>query len=236
LVSSVFAVVFFVWYPKPAFDVVGASSIVRLLVVVDLVAGPLLTLIVFRHGKPGLKFDLAIIALMQIAALMYGAHRLYTERPQYLVFAIDRVEFVSNKSIDLSEIRFPELREKPVTQLIKVFARRPQDAEELQEYLDSVMVDGKPDLERRPEFWEPWSAGTEEIRKQVRSIGMINTDDPLEKKRLSRAIEAYGSEHPDLGILPIGAVDEDISLLIDRETLEILGAIRVDPWGKTSAE
>ena len=36
------------------------------------VVGPLLTLIVFRAGKPGMKFDLAVIGLVQVAALAYG--------------------------------------------------------------------------------------------------------------------------------------------------------------------
>jgi hypothetical protein len=236
LVGGVFTVVFYAWYPSPAFEVVGASSIIRLLVAVDLIVGPLLTLVVYKHGKPGLKFDLAVIALIQIAALVYGAHRLYAERPQYLVFATDRVEFVSNKGIDTSGIRFADLRDKPLTQLIKVFARRPVDAEEVQRYLDSVLVDGMPDLERRPEYWEPWSAGAEVIRDKALPVKDFKTADPLEIKRLNAAIDKYGSEHADLGILPIGAVDEDIGLLVDRETLEVLGLIRVNPWAQEQTQ
>ncbi|MEQ9561519.1 MAG: TfpX/TfpZ family type IV pilin accessory protein [Woeseiaceae bacterium] len=236
LVSGVFAVVFFAWYPSPSFEVVGASSIIGLLIAVDLVIGPMLTLIVYKHGKPGLKFDLAVIALIQIAALAYGGYRLYEERPQYVVFVVDRVEFVSNKGIDTSEIRFAELNEKTTTKLTMVFARRPDDAEGFQRYLDSVLVDGKPDLERRPEYWEPWSAGAGEIREQARSIEDFEGADPLEKKELDAAIEKYSSEHPDLGILPIGSVDANIALLIDRETLDILGLIRVDPWRETQEQ
>lgn len=230
LLSVVFAVVFFSWYPKPAFEVVGASSIIRLLIAVDLVMGPLLTLVVFKHGKPGLKFDLAVIALMQIGALAYGAHRLYDERPQYMVFAVDRVEFVSIKRIDTSEIQFDELRTGPLTKLIKVFARRPQDPEDFQRYLDSIMVDGKPDLEARPEYWEPWLAGADEIREQLRLIGDIQPRDPGDEEKIAAAIDKYGSEHASLGVLPIGAIDEDIGLLVDQDSLEVVGILRVNPW------
>jgi hypothetical protein len=233
LVSCVFAVVFLAWYPQPAFEVVGAFPVIRMLVVVHLLIGPLLTMVVYKQGKPGLKFDLAFIVLVQIAALIYGAHRLHAERPQYLVFAVDRVEYVSDEGIDTSEIRFAELRDRPLTKLVNVFARRPEDAGEFQRYLDSVMTEGKPDLERRPEFWEPWSAGAEEIRKAVRPIGKIVTADPHEKKTLNQALNDYGSEYPNLGVLPIGGVQEDFGLLVDRETLEVLGAIRVNPWGQS---
>ena len=112
LVGNVVAIVFWIWYPKPSFEVAGTFSIIGLLVAVDLVLGPLLTMIIFKQGKPGLKFDLCFIATVQIVALAYGSYVLYIERPAYLVFAIDRIEFVSGKQIDQSAIRFDELKMK----------------------------------------------------------------------------------------------------------------------------
>ena len=50
---------FGLWYPPPYFHAAGADELILLLVGVDLTLGPLLTLIVFRSGKRGLKFDLA---------------------------------------------------------------------------------------------------------------------------------------------------------------------------------
>lgn len=235
LVACVFSVVFLVWYPKPAFEVVGAFNIIRLLVMVDVIIGPLLTLVVYKHGKPGLKFDMAFIALVQLTALIYGAYRLYDERPQYMVFVIDRVEFVSEKRIDSSELRFDELKNRPLNKLVRVFARRPDDPEEFQKYMDSLMVEGKPDLEARPEYWEPWSAGAEEIREHVRLIEDLDPVDEKERENISRAVAEYGASHSKLGILPIGSVDDDVALLVDGDTLEVLGALRVDPWARAQS-
>ncbi len=123
-----------------------------MLVGVDLVLGPLLTMIVYRHGKSGLKFDLSVIALVQLAALIYGANILYEEKPHYLVFVIDRLEFVAQKDIDPLVMRFEETQTSRFAGLVKVFARRPEDPEEYQRYFNSVMYDDKPDLERRPEY------------------------------------------------------------------------------------
>lgn len=61
--------ILFQWYPQPLFSTDGGWRIIRIIVGVDLVLGPLLTLIVFKAGKPGLKFDLTIIAFLQITAL-----------------------------------------------------------------------------------------------------------------------------------------------------------------------
>jgi hypothetical protein len=45
-----------------------------------------LTLIVFNHNKSSLKFDLAVIALLQTAALIYGTWTIHQTRPIALAF------------------------------------------------------------------------------------------------------------------------------------------------------
>ena len=57
------------WYPLPYFHTDGGWRGIRIIAGVDLVLGPLLTLIVFKPGKPGLKFDLTLIGLAQAVAL-----------------------------------------------------------------------------------------------------------------------------------------------------------------------
>jgi len=95
IVGAACAVIFFVWYPYPYFQAAGAWNVLRVLIGVDLVLGPLLTLIVFKPGKRGLKSDLACIALVQIAALVYGLTVIHRERPYFMVFALDRFFLLS---------------------------------------------------------------------------------------------------------------------------------------------
>jgi len=228
LVGTVFAIVFWVWYPKPAFEVAGAMSIIGLLVGVDLVLGPLLTLVVYKHGKPGLKFDLTVIVLIQFVALVYGTYTLHDEKPHYLVFSVDRLEFVAKKQVDQTAIRYDELRKKPFAELIQVFARAPEDPDEFQRFLDSVMFEGRPDLESRAEYWEPWDAGTDVIRRRIKQIEDLDATTSREEATLARAIDKYAGAN--LGVLPIGGIEADIGMLLDQDTLEILGVLHVNPW------
>lgn len=229
LVGTVIGIVYWIWYPEPTLEVVGAFPIIKLLVLVDLMVGPLLTLIVFVHGKPGLKFDLTVIALLQISALLYGSYRLFDEKPDYLVFAIDRLEFVSSKQIDRSAIRFEGSESERFARLTQVFARLPENPEEYQRYLGSVM-DGQPDLERRAEYWESWAAGADAIRSSVKPIDAIKATSTKERENISRAIEDYGDQHPNLGVLPIGGIERDLGMLIDGDTLEVLDLLDANPW------
>jgi hypothetical protein len=74
------------WYPGILFDTGNGWKAIGIIVGIDLVLGPLLTLIVFNHNKSSLKFDLAIIALVQTAALVYGAWTIHQNRPIALAF------------------------------------------------------------------------------------------------------------------------------------------------------
>ena len=76
-------IVFFVWYPDPLQDAVGVTEIFLILLSVDIVIGPLLTLLVYKPGKPSLKFDLSVIALLQLVALCYGMNTVFQGRPAF---------------------------------------------------------------------------------------------------------------------------------------------------------
>ena len=77
------------WYPEPLFSNDGGWVVIRIIAGVDLVLGPLLTLIIFKPGKPGLKFDLAMIALVQFLALSWGVWNSYNERPAAIIYSVD---------------------------------------------------------------------------------------------------------------------------------------------------
>lgn len=79
--------VLFVWYPDLFFATDGGWQGMRIIIFVDLVLGPLLTLIVFKAGKPGLKFDLTCIGIFQLVCLAAGTWLVFSERPIAIVYA-----------------------------------------------------------------------------------------------------------------------------------------------------
>jgi hypothetical protein len=87
LVGALGAAVYFLWYPPPYFEFDGGWNVMRVVLLVDVVLGPVLTLIVFRRGKPGLKRDLAIIGSLQLVAFVYGVQVLVEYRPVFAVYS-----------------------------------------------------------------------------------------------------------------------------------------------------
>ena len=74
------------WYPGILFDTGNGWKAIALIVSIDLILGPLLTLIIFNPKKSSLKFDLWVIALVQIAALAYGTWTIHSSRPLAIAY------------------------------------------------------------------------------------------------------------------------------------------------------
>jgi hypothetical protein len=77
----------FALYPPPFFWADGGWSVLRTLIVVDVILGPMLTFVVFNRAKREWKRDLAIIALLQIVALGYGTWTMARYRPVFAAYA-----------------------------------------------------------------------------------------------------------------------------------------------------
>ena len=86
-------------YPIGLYKPLGALEIVSLIVLVDLCLGPILTLVVFKTGKKTLVFDMAVIALIQLAALIYGIYSLYESRPVFAVYSNNQLVLITNNDI-----------------------------------------------------------------------------------------------------------------------------------------
>lgn len=96
LIIALFVVclVFWLWYPSPLDKALGVVNVFLLLLCIDVVVGPLLTLIVAKQGKRTLKMDLSAIAVIQLAALIYGLYIVAQGRPVWIIYDSARFEVV----------------------------------------------------------------------------------------------------------------------------------------------
>jgi len=89
VLTALMALIFLLWYPGILFNVDGGWTGLRIVIGVDLVLGPLLTLVVYKSGKPGLRFDLTCIVVFQAVCMAGGMFIVHAERPLALVLAYD---------------------------------------------------------------------------------------------------------------------------------------------------
>lgn len=81
--------------------------------------GPLITLIIFKPGKKGLKLDLATIAVLQVAALAYGTHVVFEQfRTMITALAGMDVSSYPQHYVSYEEVRGEVLaKAKPIREL-----------------------------------------------------------------------------------------------------------------------
>jgi len=224
---AVVAFMLTLWYPWPLFEAAGGSELILILVGVDVTLGPLITLIIFKAGKKGLRFDLTVIALLQLGALAYGVHTLYLARPVYLVFTLDRFDLVTAKDLDpkdLAEVTREEFRRPPLGRPRYVAAVFPGDPAKKARILETSVV-GK-DLQMYPQYYVPYSEQAQSAARAAKSLSIL--------KRNPEAINGYlsssGRSQDAVRFLPLSAPSKDGIVLLDAVSGEPLQILLINPW------
>jgi hypothetical protein len=103
----------YLWFPAPFLLIDGTWFALSILATIDLIIGPLLTLLLIspKKSKSEIRADLAIILLLQISAFVYGLTKIYDERIYSLVYTNGLFHPIPVKEIGLkyknSELNLP---------------------------------------------------------------------------------------------------------------------------------
>ncbi|NVK30566.1 MAG: hypothetical protein HWE20_06155 [Gammaproteobacteria bacterium] len=99
LVFAAVILLFIYWFPGGLLKNAGGYDGLKLIAMVDVVLGPVLTLLVCKPGKPGFWRDFSVIAGLQIVALGYGLYSSNLARPVALVYNHHALMVVNNKAM-----------------------------------------------------------------------------------------------------------------------------------------
>jgi len=230
--AAVLALMIFVWYPLPYFEAAGGNDLVLLMVGIDVALGPLLTLAVFNPAKGlgRLRFDLVVIGVLQVAALAYGAHVMFTARPAYLVFAVDRFDLVMENLLSDAELAkaSPPYDRRPLGKPPTVGARTPADPKLAQESL-FLALSGV-DLVQQPRYYVRYEDIAADAVKRAQSIAELRRLNPDRGDRIDALVKASGRTEDALVFLPARAPNRDFTVILDRTTGAIVDKVMLKPW------
>jgi hypothetical protein len=178
-----------------------------------------------------LLLDISLIAAIQLSALIYGTTVIYQERPYYSVFAVDRFQALAYRDVDHSMIQHDALRQKPFIGPILAVASLPEDQETFQRLLQETLFEGKPDIDRRPEFWTPYNDDHAAVIARAGKLTDLLAAKPEAETAITDLTEERGIDLSRLGYLPFVGRDESFTFVIDAETGEPIDIIDVNPWG-----
>jgi hypothetical protein len=223
IAAAVIAVMLGVWYPGPLFEAAGGSGMLYILVGVDVILGPLLTLIVFKSGKRGMKFDLTMIGLVQIAALVYGAHIVYLARPAFIVFVKDRFELVTAVDLEpeaLAAAKYPQFRAPGWTGPLLAAADMPADPKERGKLIDAALAGF--DLQHFPRYYVPYAERTQEVLAKAQTIARLRTAEPISARVVDNYLAASGVREDDVRALLLRTRFAWVVVLLDPKSAQPL--------------
>lgn len=210
-----------VWYPGPLFEAAGGLGLLNLLVGVDVMLGPLLTLLVFRAGKPGMKFDLAVIGTVQFAALLYGCSVVFLARPAFVVFVKDRFELATVVDLapeDLAAAKYPQFRSVPWTGPVLAAADLPTDPAERQKLIE--LASAGLDAHNFPRYYVPYAERAKEVLAKADTVTRLRRTDPVTAQAVDAYLASAGIREDDVRCLLLRTRFAWVAVLVDPRTAQ----------------
>jgi len=224
--------VFAVWYPYPYREISGGRELFTLVMMVDVMIGPFITLVVFNPAKSRREkwLDFSVIGLAQFCALLYGLWTVALARPVHMVFEYDRFRVVHAVDVEpkLLERAVPALQSLPWTGPT-CLSLRPMTVNE-QVDMTLTAINGI-SLSARPELWQSYEAGRNVILAAAHPAGELLKRFPQHQAEIERAVAATKQPIDSLAYLPLISRNAIFwTVLLDRENAKVLAYLPIDSF------
>jgi uncharacterized iron-regulated membrane protein len=224
--------VFGVWYPYPYREISGGRELFFLVVTVDVILGPLITLAIFNRTKPwtSLKRDLAVVALLQLGALGYGLWTVSVARPVHLVFEKDRFRVVHAIEVDpmlLSKVA-AALPVMPWTGPSLLSLRDYKDEKEKSDVMFAEIA-GNP-VGARPDFWQPYDLAKPDVLRKTQPVNALKTRFPAQAAGIDRVLTESGRNAENTVYLPLVGRNQFWTVFLDPITAQVVAYMPLDPF------
>jgi len=190
------------WYPAPFFTASGGLQGLKIVALVDIVLGPVLTLVIFNGAKPRkeLLTDVSIIACVQIAAFVWGTWTIYTQRPVQMAFWEDRFFTVPAASLSPQGKTLADLKQFGDTLPVYVYVDREISDERGKEIFQAIEDSGGLPPFEIIQLQQPYRTRMQDIAEHsldIEKVAILNEDIGHQLKELlleKNLSEAQGKE------------------------------------------
>lgn len=221
IIALFFAVLRGAWYPGFYFELEGVWVVARMVILVTLVVGPLLTLLVYdlRKGLKVVQRDVAVILLLQLLALGWGVRASYLGQPDYLAFVAGQFSTISRHELvgENSDAQFAASSwEAP----LPVYIRPVADAQERSEQIWAFLEGRAPDLQYQFDRYLPYREHRQTIAAAGREVAAVVADDAERRARFDAFLANHGGRDSDYLLYTVFAHEREGTLVLSRDGVE----------------
>ncbi|MEM1230920.1 MAG: hypothetical protein AAGI15_10310 [Pseudomonadota bacterium] len=221
--AALAALVVYLWYPGFFFETDGGWQGIRIIVLVDLVLGPLLTLVVYKAGKKGLAMDLTLIAAFQGICLLAGTWIVYSERPLALVFADGQFNAVTADTYRGAGMPVPDFSDYPGASPKWVMVQLPPDPIE-QSRIRRELMESEQSTVLLQQYYQPFDAQARDFTEESTAFKYVQEDD-FENRGIADFSSEQGRAATAFKFYPYAARYQYFYLAFDREAHRFAGAL-----------
>ncbi|MBX3585596.1 MAG: pilus assembly protein [Ramlibacter sp.] len=224
--------VFGIWFPYPYREISGGRELFFIVVTVDVILGPLITLAIFNRRKPKAELtrDLAIVGLIQLAGLGYGLWTVALARPVHLVFEIDRFRVVHAVDIPEEELGKtpPGIRALPLTGPT-LLAVRPfrNDKEKLDTTLAALQGVA---LGARPDLWQDYASAKASVLATAKPVTLLESRFPARAAEIDAVLQAAGRRPGSTAFVPMTGRKAFWTAFVDPVTADVVAFMPLDSF------
>lgn len=221
--------VFFVWYPEPYRQMAGGLELYQLIMVVDIICGPLLTFILIspKKSRKAILIDISAITLIQLSALTYGLYNVTLARPVAVVFEYNRFSLVNYLSVEQASL--DKISSNIPFYGVSIVALKQISDDEKNEVLSHFLKTGV-DMGMRPEFWEDYEQEKSQAWEAAIPLSSLPQLTLSDQDKLSIAIDKTGINLENLRYLPIITPLSDNWITLLNENGDIVGYANINGW------
>jgi hypothetical protein len=219
------------WYHWPGWYLADMPAVLAIMVGVDVVLGPLLTLIVANPAKTrrALSRDVGAIVLVQLMAFGYGVTTLWHGRPLYYAFSVNCLSMVQAQDIELDPaatgVQDSELAPHWNSLPRWIWAPLPDNSEEADKIVRSA-IQGGFDVTARPAYYKPWASGAKELRSQLKRVDDIKFFSLKEQALLKQRMSALGLAPDRANAIALTGRKRPLLAVFDPSNLRFLAYIK----------
>ena len=227
IAALLFLFFWFRLYAAPLFQAAGGLEIFVTLLAIDVVLGPLMTLIVWKKDWKQLRRDLAVIAFVQIAALCYGIYTLWIARPVYIAALVQRFDVVHATDVHDAEIAASG-KSLPWLGPEWVGIKQATDPKERERVMFASL--GGVDYGHFPQHHQPIENMRDEILKSAQPLVELKKLNPGEEVAIDRWVERRGAKPDAVVFQGLRARSQDMAVVMDAKTAKVIGIAPFKPW------
>ena len=212
-----------VWYPFPYWKSSGGINLLALIAGVDVVLGPLVTLVIFNIRKPikELRMDVLLVVLVQLSAMGYGLWSAYQARPLFNVFeyrlfrvvhAADIPETLPGGAPAVGVGGMPGVFDRPKLLTLRDFQNDQEQIEATAMALEGLS------LASRPDFWRSYEDAQVAVRAAAKPIRELVDSGQVDADRVSALTQDTGQSVDAFGYLPMVDRVGDWVVVVDLQT------------------